>query len=157
MLLSNFSTALMSQTYPIQASALRIGGYVVIRGHPCKIIKMTTHKTGKHGHAKVHFTGLNIFTGSKQEMLESSTHNVEVPHVYRNEFQLIDITDDHYLTLMSETGEMKEDLDLPTEEIGEQILSAHKDNKELMIIVQAAMGQEQAISFKESKDYTPFH
>ena len=42
-----------SQTYPQQCSALRKNGHVVIKGHPCKIVEMSTSKTGKHGHAKV--------------------------------------------------------------------------------------------------------
>lgn len=42
-----------SNTYPMQCSALRKNGHVVIKGHPCKIVEMSTSKTGKHGHAKV--------------------------------------------------------------------------------------------------------
>lgn len=42
-----------SDTYPMQCSALRKGGHVVIKGRPCKIVDMSTSKTGKHGHAKV--------------------------------------------------------------------------------------------------------
>lgn len=42
-----------SATYPIQCSALRKNGYVMIKGCPCKIVDMSTSKTGKHGHAKV--------------------------------------------------------------------------------------------------------
>lgn len=42
-----------SLSYPIQCSALRKNGYVLLKGHPCKIVEMTTSKTGKHGHAKV--------------------------------------------------------------------------------------------------------
>lgn len=42
-----------SNTYPMQCSALRKNGIVMIKGHPCKICEMSTSKTGKHGHAKV--------------------------------------------------------------------------------------------------------
>ena len=40
--------------FPQQCSALRKGGHVIIKGKPCKIVEMSTSKTGKHGHAKVH-------------------------------------------------------------------------------------------------------
>lgn len=43
-----------SNTFPMQCSALRKNGHVVIKGKPCKIVEMSTSKTGKHGHAKVY-------------------------------------------------------------------------------------------------------
>ena len=42
-----------SQTVPAQCSTLRKNGHVLLKGHPCKIVEMSTSKTGKHGHAKV--------------------------------------------------------------------------------------------------------
>lgn len=77
-----------SETYPQQCSALRKGGHVVIKGHPCKIVEMSTSKTGKHGHAKVHMVAIDIFTGKKHEDLCPSTHNMSVPHVHRKDFQV---------------------------------------------------------------------
>lgn len=75
-----------SATYPVQCSALRKGGHVMIKGRPCKVMEMSTSKTGKHGHAKVHLVALDIFTNKKYEDLCPSTHNIDVPNVTRMEF-----------------------------------------------------------------------
>jgi translation initiation factor 5A len=76
----------------MQCSALRKNGFVVIKNRPCKIVDMSTSKTGKHGHAKVHLVAIDIFTGKKLEELCPSTHNMDVPNVTRKEYQLVSLS-----------------------------------------------------------------
>merc|ERR1712168_1703847 len=104
-----------SETYPQQCSALRKGGHVMIKGRPCKIVEMSTSKTGKHGHAKVHMVALDIFTGKKLEDICPSTHNMDVPNVTRKDYQFIDL-DDGFAVLMDDDGDQKEDLKVPEDD-----------------------------------------
>ncbi|SCU88143.1 LAMI_0D08944g1_1 [Lachancea mirantina] len=138
-----------SLTYPMQCSALRKNGFVVIKGRPCKIVDMSTSKTGKHGHAKVHLVALDIFTGKKLEDLSPSTHNMEVPNVKRTEFQLLDI-DDGFLSLMTMDGDTKDDVRAPEGELGDAIQASFDEGKDLMVTIISAMGEEAAVSFKEA-------
>merc|ERR1711962_962380 len=105
-------TAGASETFPMQCSALRKNGFVMIKNRPCKIVEMSTSKTGKHGHAKVRLVALDIFTGKKLEDICPSTHNMEVPNVKRKDYQLIDI-DEGFLSLMDDGGDIRDDLKVP--------------------------------------------
>ncbi|KAJ9530079.1 hypothetical protein QJQ45_023393 [Haematococcus lacustris] len=87
-----------SLTYPQQAGTIRKNAYIVINNRPCKVADVSTSKTGKHGHAKCHFVGIDIFTGKKYEDLTPSSHNCDVPNVARNEYTLIDINEDGFVS-----------------------------------------------------------
>jgi len=139
-----------SATYPMQCSALRKNGFVVIKNRPCKIVDMSTSKTGKHGHAKVHLVALDIFTGKKLVVPLTSTPNMDVLVVNRHEYTLIDISDDGYLSLMTSDGDIKDDVKLPDGDVGDKITKMFKDEeKETLVTVQTAMGEEAAIDCKE--------
>jgi translation initiation factor 5A len=140
-----------SLTYPMQCSALRKNGFVVIKGRPCKIVDMSTSKTGKHGHAKVHLVALDIFTGKKYEDLSPSTHNMDVPNVSRREFQLLDISDDGFLSLMNDDGDTKDDVRMPEGEVGEKINRLFKtEEKDTNVVILTSMGEEAAVEAKEA-------
>ncbi|CAI9738005.1 eukaryotic translation initiation factor 5A-1 [Octopus vulgaris] len=148
----NFDTgdAGASQTYPQQCSSLRKNGYVLLKGRPCKIVDMSTSKTGKHGHAKVHLVGLDLFSGKKYEDICPSTHNMEVPNVKRKDYLLIDIDANNYLTLLEDDGAIKDDLNLPTTDIGKEISDKHKSDQALVLTVLSAMGEEQVANAANS-------
>ncbi|CAM1511138.1 Fc.00g086510.m01.CDS01 [Cosmosporella sp. VM-42] len=140
-----------SLTFPMQCSALRKNGFVVIKSRPCKIVDMSTSKTGKHGHAKVHLVALDIFTGKKYEDLCPSTHNMDVPNVSRREFQLIDISDDGFLSLMNDDGDLKDDVRMPDGEVGEKITRLFKtEEKDTNVVILTSMGEEAAVEAKEA-------
>jgi len=139
-----------SATFPMQCSALRKNGFVMLKGRPCKIVEMTTSKTGKHGHAKVHLIGLDIFTNKKAEDICPSTHNMDVPNVKREDYQLMDISDDGFLTLMGEGGELREDLKLPEGELGGQLKNEFENGREILCTVLKACGEECVIAIKNN-------
>eukprot|EP00013_Stygamoeba_regulata_P014697 CAMPEP_0177669178 /NCGR_PEP_ID=MMETSP0447-20121125/23278_1 /TAXON_ID=0 /ORGANISM="Stygamoeba regulata, Strain BSH-02190019" /LENGTH=154 /DNA_ID=CAMNT_0019175979 /DNA_START=156 /DNA_END=620 /DNA_ORIENTATION=+ len=145
------SAAGASLVVPMQCSAIRKGGHAVMRGHPCKVVDMSTSKTGKHGHAKVHMVGLDIFTGKKYEEICPSTHNMDVPIVKRTDYQLVDITEEGYCSLLNDLGEPKEDLKVPEGELGEKLVADFNDDKDLNVTVISAMDMEQIISYREEK------
>jgi translation initiation factor 5A len=136
-----------SKTFPQQCSALRKGGHVMIKGRPCKIVEMSTSKTGKHGHAKVHMVALDIFTGKKLEDICPSTHNMDVPNVVRKDLQLVDIDGD-YLSLMDDSGDTRDDIKVPEDDLGAEIRERFGNDEGLIISVLSAMDEEVCVAVK---------
>merc|ERR1712061_274863 len=135
--------------YPMQCSALRKNGFVMMKGHPCKIVDMSTSKTGKHGHARVNMVGIDIFDGKKYEDMSPSTHNMEVPNVKRMEYSCIDVTEEGYLSLMDENGEVRDDLHCNNNpELMEEIQKKFDAGDEFNITVLSTMGKEVPMAVK---------
>lgn len=138
-----------AHTFPIQCSALRKNGHCIMKGHPCKIVDMSTSKTGKHGHAKVNMVGIDIFDGKKYEDMSPSTHNMDVPHVKRTEYTIVDVGDDGYLSLMDESGDIRDDLHCNANlELLEEIRKKFDNGDEFMVTVLGAMGKEMPMACK---------
>jgi len=145
-----------SQTYPQQCSALRKNGYVMLKQRPCKIVEMSTSKTGKHGHAKVHMVGLDIFTGKKYEDICPSTHNMDVPNVSRIEYTVLSCDQDGFFELMDDLGDTRMDLKFSQsvcsmdslDAIHEMLAEAEKTDASVLATVWKAMDEEHVKELK---------
>lgn len=51
---------------------------------------------------------------------------------------------------MSGDGSSKDDVKVPEGELGDQIAAQFDDGKDLLVTIVSAMGEEQAIAFKEA-------
>lgn len=126
----------------------------MLQGFPCRVVDMSTSKAGKHGHAKATIVGIDLFTGKKYEDSCPSTHNMETPVVKKQEYTLIDIADDGFVSLLLDSGETKEDLKLSEDEDDAETMAKLKADfqagKSLLVTVIAAMGKEKIISYRET-------
>jgi len=141
-----------SNTYPQQCSALRKNGYVMLKNRPCKIMEMSTSKTGKHGHAKIHMVGIDIFTGKKYEDICPSTHNMSVPNVKRVEYSLIDIDNEGYVSLMDDSSSTRSDIKLPEGDLGDEIKSKFENGDSIKVTVLQALGEEAIMTYKMEQE-----
>jgi len=138
---------------PQKCSSLRKNGHVLLGSgepteqHPCKIVDMSTSKTGKHGGAKVHLVGIDIFTEKKYEQIAGSTDNVNVPIINRADFQLVDIEEDDTVHVLDSNGDMKSEYRLPNLCDSDIVLAANikeafDGEKEVTVTITSSMGTD---------------
>lgn len=72
------------------------------------------------------------FSRRRYEDICPSTHNMDVPHVKREDYQLTDIDED-FLVLMGDGGDLREDLKIPEGDLGAQLKKEFEEGKELLV------------------------
>lgn len=77
----------------IDATELRVGGFLTIEGEHYVVKSMDVSKTGKHGHAKVRLEA-NSLTGGKKKVLVVPGHErFEVPMIDKRKAQVLSVMD----------------------------------------------------------------
>ena len=95
----------------INFADLKNGKTVVMRKQfPCKIINISTVKSGKHGHVKKIVTAKDIITDKKYTELFNHSSIISVPIVERREYVISYVDDDGYLFLLDDLGGTREDI-----------------------------------------------
>jgi translation initiation factor 5A len=133
---------------PMQASAFRKGTNIILKDKPCKVVEMSTSKTGKHGHAKVNFTGIDIFTGKKYKEIQGSTHPMLTFDANKADWAVMAFENDT-LSLINDDGDTRDDVSMPPdEELAGKITAAIEDgSKEVIVTVMSALNQDQITGF----------
>lgn len=154
------ATSGASHTFPMQAGEIKKGSHLMIKEKPCKCVEVSTSKTGKHGHAKAHIVAIDIFTGKKYEDLCPTSHNLDVPFVKRTEYQVLDADENTgEVSLLLESGDMKNDLNLPNfvqqgeptdddNKVSKEMLEGLAEGKHVVVVVLQACGKEKIIQSK---------
>ena len=95
-----------------EIGGLKKGRYIVLDGHPCKIVNIQTSAPGKHGHAKVRIDAISLLDGSKHSTVKPSDARVEVPIVEKRQAQVLAVTGNSVQLMDSQSYETFE-LELP--------------------------------------------
>jgi len=98
----------------VQATALKIGSYVLIDGAACKVSNLQKSKPGKHGSAKVRVTAVGLIDEKKREAVMPGSESVEVPILDKKTAQVLSVADDSANVMDSESYETF-DLKIPDE------------------------------------------
>ncbi|RLI20107.1 translation initiation factor IF-5A [Candidatus Bathyarchaeota archaeon] len=77
---------------PVGVGSLRVGGYIIVDGEPCRIVDLTKSKPGKHGAAKARIVAIGIFDGVKRSFVKPVDANVEVPIIEKRTGQVFAVT-----------------------------------------------------------------
>jgi len=97
----------LSKTYTT-AGDLKVGGFVIIDGEPCRVVEISKAKTGKHGSAKASITAVGLLTKAKKVLVVPVDAQVEVPIVERKIGQVIADLGDKFQVMDIETFEVFE-------------------------------------------------
>jgi len=82
------------------ASAIRPGRYMIIDGRPVEIVAIDKSAPGKHGHAKLRITGVDLLTGNKKMGIWTSHDKVEVPIIEKKNAQVLNLVGTDKVQLM---------------------------------------------------------
>lgn len=75
-----------------EAKGLKPGNYVVIDDEPCKVLKVSTSKPGKHGSAKARVETMGIIDGKRREIVKPGGAMIDVPIIEKIKAQVLSVS-----------------------------------------------------------------
>ena len=93
---------------------LRPGHYVMIDDEPCKVLRITLSKPGKHGSTKARVDAVGLFDNRKRSILKPADAGVQLPIIEKKKAQVISISGD-FVQLMDLEDYSTFDATIPAE------------------------------------------
>ena len=72
--------------------SLKPGKYIIIDDEPCKVLKLSTSKPGKHGGAKARVEAIGLIDGKRREIVKPGGSTVDVPIIEKLKAQVLSIS-----------------------------------------------------------------
>jgi len=138
----------MSGTTSVAASTLRMPGYVMMNGTPCKI-RFVGERSGG---TEIAVAGNDLWTGMSFQETFPAGQSVEVPNVTTREFTVFEVneaTDElvlKYYDGSTRPGKLPRELE--GGEVARKILMNYMDGADTTVIVSWACGKEQITALK---------
>lgn len=98
-----------------EAGDLRVGGYLLVDGEPCRIVGITKSKPGKHGSSKARIVAIGVFDNVKRSIVKPVNAGVEIPIIEKRTGQIFSIMPSGVQIMDLETYEYL-DVSFPEEE-----------------------------------------
>ena len=73
-------------------SKLKPGNFIEIDGEPCRVLKITLSKPGKHGSTKARIDAVGIFDNRRRNLLKPSSGDVPVPLIEKKNGQVVNVS-----------------------------------------------------------------
>ena len=138
----------------VMPDALKKPGFAIIQAMPCRIAEINHKpKATANGNKRLHLVGHHIFTGKKYEdtlNLSAGFHGIDVPVTTKASFSLMDVdTDTGFLSLLTDGGDTKEDVQLGRAEdgkafdaVGQEVVQRFDEGESLKVHVLSIMGKD---------------
>jgi len=90
---------------PVEVKTLKVGKYVVLDDHPCRIVNIQISSPGKHGSAKAKIDAIGLFDGQKRQTVKPVDAKIDIPIIEKKSAQVLAITKDIVQLMDLETYE----------------------------------------------------
>ena len=144
----------MIETVEKQAKLLKINESIVIESQPCKIIYLKIKQSNKAGKPVLLITGESYWNGKTyNNTIDIVDSTVTSPVLIKNEYFLISVDRDNYVTLMDLKGNSRSDLKLCDEtskdrKINQILKSVNFKKCDVLVSVLSVLGYDKIVDFK---------